>query len=101
MLVIRGEIIYDLNKTEVDFLNRAREVYIDKKTGVWFSLMEYPYIVWVQALGDGSFNLYRVPMDFDFDFEEAKNYKEIAHDYWDTRWYMSFNDKVNELLRKE
>ena len=107
MWSLPSEIIYDLKCTEVDFLNETREVFVDK-TGVWFSLSKGNITVWVQAIGDGRFNLYRTPAGYDFDFKKAKDIKYrylapkprvLVSSFWDTRNAESFSEAVEDLLK--
>ena len=107
MMAIPGEFIFDLLKTEVDFLNDVNYVYVNER-GLWFKLFRYTCNIWVQAMGDGRFNLYRVPLDFDFDLETAEyeynlwapEPQVVARDIWDTRCPTSFSRTVESLLKK-
>ena len=107
MWSVPSGIIYDLNRTEVDFLNETREVIVDK-TGVWFALFKGNVTVWVQAIGDGRFNLYRTPAGYKLDFKKAEDikYKYLApkprvlvRSFWDTRNAESFSEAVEDLLK--
>lgn len=105
MLEISSEYIFDLIKTKVDFQKETDKIYI-RRSGVWFSLNYDDCTIWVESMGSGLFKLYRVPVGFDFDFENTWKkcifpmpLLNIYSDFWVIECPTPFA-KVVENLRK-
>ena len=106
MYAVSGEAIFDLNQTGLDFLNEVRQVFFDKRS-VWF-IMTYPECkIIVQGVGDGTFYLYRTPVKFDFDFENAMKYNTWSTDpegviceLYDTRCHVPLRERLEALMKQ-
>lgn len=105
MLEISSDFIGDLCMTGIDFYKDTQMIQI-RRNGVWVSLEYDDCTIWVWSTGCGSVRLYRVPVDFDFDFDNALRKNTFAiqglgvfSDLWVIEGVTPFK-KVVEQLRK-